>query len=192
MDPLRPVILQQLGSTGKEAMHNSSPFLLLAEVHLKLGSVVLVFSTLGISRSCAAILAYLMHWQEQTLKVCIPWFRFGPQPLPGGGVRASLGRNRAPRQCQGLRDERGKGQGGELQVQGFTQHTIPKGKVSTVQARGLRLGSTFCVSSTTISLFTSICLWFSRGGACWLLLGVLELQCWQGLSRHPLLQFLYP
>ncbi|XP_039705266.1 serine/threonine/tyrosine-interacting-like protein 1 isoform X1 [Pteropus medius] len=38
------------------------------EVHLKLGSVVLVFSTLGISRSCAAILAYLMHWQEQTLK----------------------------------------------------------------------------------------------------------------------------
>ncbi|XP_016002037.1 serine/threonine/tyrosine-interacting-like protein 1 isoform X2 [Rousettus aegyptiacus] len=38
------------------------------EIHLKLGSVILVFSTLGISRSCAAILAYLMHWQEQTLK----------------------------------------------------------------------------------------------------------------------------
>ncbi|XP_054445731.1 serine/threonine/tyrosine-interacting-like protein 1 isoform X1 [Pteronotus mesoamericanus] len=38
------------------------------EIHLKLGSVILVFSTLGISRSCAAILAYLMHWNEQTLK----------------------------------------------------------------------------------------------------------------------------
>uniref|UniRef100_A0A673UMW5 Serine/threonine/tyrosine interacting like 1 n=1 Tax=Suricata suricatta TaxID=37032 RepID=A0A673UMW5_SURSU len=38
------------------------------EIHLHLGSVVLVFSTLGISRSCAAILAFLMHWNEQTLK----------------------------------------------------------------------------------------------------------------------------
>lgn len=53
-------------------MHNSPLLLPLAEIHLKLGSVILVFSTLGISRSCAAILAYLMHWQEQTLKVCIP------------------------------------------------------------------------------------------------------------------------
>ncbi|XP_039099422.1 serine/threonine/tyrosine-interacting-like protein 1 isoform X1 [Hyaena hyaena] len=42
------------------------------EIHLHLGSVVLVFSTLGISRSCAAILAFLMHWNEQTLKVCSP------------------------------------------------------------------------------------------------------------------------
>ncbi|XP_028377967.1 serine/threonine/tyrosine-interacting-like protein 1 isoform X3 [Phyllostomus discolor] len=38
------------------------------EVHLQIGSVILVFSTLGISRSCAAILAYLMHQNEQTLK----------------------------------------------------------------------------------------------------------------------------
>ncbi|XP_045731537.2 serine/threonine/tyrosine-interacting-like protein 1 isoform X6 [Mirounga angustirostris] len=38
------------------------------EVHLRLGSVILVFSTLGISRSCAATLAFLMHWKEQTLK----------------------------------------------------------------------------------------------------------------------------
>uniref|UniRef100_A0A8C0SL44 Serine/threonine/tyrosine interacting like 1 n=3 Tax=Canidae TaxID=9608 RepID=A0A8C0SL44_CANLF len=38
------------------------------EIHLQLGSVILVFSTLGISRSCAAILAFLIHWNEQTLK----------------------------------------------------------------------------------------------------------------------------
>lgn len=38
------------------------------EIHLQLGSVILVFSTLGISRSCAAILAYLMHQNEQSLK----------------------------------------------------------------------------------------------------------------------------
>uniref|UniRef100_A0A8C9M1B9 Serine/threonine/tyrosine interacting like 1 n=1 Tax=Panthera tigris altaica TaxID=74533 RepID=A0A8C9M1B9_PANTA len=38
------------------------------ELHLQLGSVILVFSTLGISRSCAAILAFLMHWNGQTLK----------------------------------------------------------------------------------------------------------------------------
>uniref|UniRef100_A0A8C8YG47 Serine/threonine/tyrosine interacting like 1 n=1 Tax=Panthera leo TaxID=9689 RepID=A0A8C8YG47_PANLE len=44
------------------------PFLPLAELHLQLGSVILVFSTLGISRSCAAILAFLMHWNGQTLK----------------------------------------------------------------------------------------------------------------------------
>ncbi|XP_066130601.1 serine/threonine/tyrosine-interacting-like protein 1 [Saccopteryx bilineata] len=37
-------------------------------IHIELGSVVLVFSTLGISRSCAAILAYLMHQNQQTLK----------------------------------------------------------------------------------------------------------------------------
>ncbi|XP_028001114.2 serine/threonine/tyrosine-interacting-like protein 1 isoform X2 [Eptesicus fuscus] len=38
------------------------------DIHLELGSVILIFSTLGISRSCAAILAYLMHRNEQTLK----------------------------------------------------------------------------------------------------------------------------
>nr|KAF6491154.1 serine/threonine/tyrosine interacting like 1 [Molossus molossus] len=38
------------------------------DIHLELGSVILVFSTLGISRSCAAILAYLMHQNQQTLK----------------------------------------------------------------------------------------------------------------------------
>uniref|UniRef100_A0ABI7WEX8 Serine/threonine/tyrosine interacting like 1 n=1 Tax=Felis catus TaxID=9685 RepID=A0ABI7WEX8_FELCA len=51
---------------------NLSPFLRhlchFLELHLQLGSVILVFSTLGISRSCAAILAFLMHWNEQTLK----------------------------------------------------------------------------------------------------------------------------
>ncbi|XP_059549492.1 serine/threonine/tyrosine-interacting-like protein 1 isoform X2 [Myotis daubentonii] len=38
------------------------------DVHLELGNVVLIFSTLGISRSCGAVLAYLMHQNEQTLK----------------------------------------------------------------------------------------------------------------------------
>ncbi|XP_037670332.1 serine/threonine/tyrosine-interacting-like protein 1 isoform X3 [Choloepus didactylus] len=38
------------------------------DIHLELGSVVLVFSKLGISRSCAALLAYLMHRNGQTLK----------------------------------------------------------------------------------------------------------------------------
>ncbi|XP_076997015.1 serine/threonine/tyrosine-interacting-like protein 1 isoform X2 [Tamandua tetradactyla] len=38
------------------------------DLHLELGSAVLVFSKLGISRSCAALLAYLMHRNEQTLK----------------------------------------------------------------------------------------------------------------------------
>eukprot|EP00069_Balaena_mysticetus_P004559 bmy_17497T0 len=51
---------------------NITPFLRhlchFIEVHLELGSVILVFSTMGISRSCAAILAYLMHRNEQTLK----------------------------------------------------------------------------------------------------------------------------
>ncbi|XP_057343238.1 serine/threonine/tyrosine-interacting-like protein 1 isoform X5 [Manis pentadactyla] len=51
---------------------NISPFLRLLchfiEIHLELDSVILVFSTLGISRSCAAILAYLVHQNEQTLK----------------------------------------------------------------------------------------------------------------------------
>ncbi|GAB5582789.1 serine/threonine/tyrosine-interacting-like protein 1 isoform X1 [Prionailurus iriomotensis] len=55
---------------------NLSPFLRhlchFLELHLQLGSVILVFSTLGISRSCAAILAFLMHWNEQTLKAGIP------------------------------------------------------------------------------------------------------------------------
>ncbi|XP_028354468.1 serine/threonine/tyrosine-interacting-like protein 1 [Physeter macrocephalus] len=52
---------------------NITPFLRhlchFIEVHLELGSVILVFSTMGISRSCAAILAYLMHRNEQTLKM---------------------------------------------------------------------------------------------------------------------------
>ncbi|XP_007938415.1 serine/threonine/tyrosine-interacting-like protein 1 [Orycteropus afer afer] len=51
---------------------NISPFLRhlchFIDIHLELGSVILVFSKLGISRSCAAIIAYLMHQQEQTLK----------------------------------------------------------------------------------------------------------------------------
>uniref|UniRef100_A0A8C3VE73 Serine/threonine/tyrosine interacting like 1 n=1 Tax=Catagonus wagneri TaxID=51154 RepID=A0A8C3VE73_9CETA len=51
---------------------NISPFLRhlchFIEMHLELGSVILVFSTMGISRSCAAILAYLMHQNGQTLK----------------------------------------------------------------------------------------------------------------------------
>ncbi|XP_003951102.2 serine/threonine/tyrosine-interacting-like protein 1 isoform X3 [Pan troglodytes] len=38
------------------------------EIHLHLGSVILIFSTQGISRSCAAIIAYLMHSNEQTLQ----------------------------------------------------------------------------------------------------------------------------
>ncbi|KAM5229334.1 serine/threonine/tyrosine-interacting-like protein 1 isoform 1-T1 [Ctenodactylus gundi] len=38
------------------------------EVHLFLGSVVLVFSTRGISRSCAAVVAFLMHQNQETLK----------------------------------------------------------------------------------------------------------------------------
>ncbi|KAB0381714.1 hypothetical protein FD755_003631, partial [Muntiacus reevesi] len=49
-----------------------TPFLRLLchfiDIHLELNSVILVFSTLGISRSCAAILAYLMHRNGQTLK----------------------------------------------------------------------------------------------------------------------------
>lgn len=73
LDPLGLVILHQLRSTGKG--HPPQTFLPLADIHLDLGSVILIFSTLGISRSCAAILAYLMHRNEQTLKVCIPWPR---------------------------------------------------------------------------------------------------------------------
>ncbi|XP_037362757.1 serine/threonine/tyrosine-interacting-like protein 1 [Talpa occidentalis] len=38
------------------------------DIHLELGSVILVFSTLGISRSCTAIIAYLMHAREETLE----------------------------------------------------------------------------------------------------------------------------
>ncbi|XP_033620771.1 serine/threonine/tyrosine-interacting-like protein 1 isoform X5 [Fukomys damarensis] len=38
------------------------------EIHLHLGSVVLVFSTQGISRSCAAMVAFLMHKNQETLK----------------------------------------------------------------------------------------------------------------------------
>ncbi|MXQ82682.1 hypothetical protein E5288_WYG009612 [Bos mutus] len=52
---------------------NITPFLRhlchFIDIHLELNSVILVFSTLGISRSCAAILAYLMHWNGQTLKI---------------------------------------------------------------------------------------------------------------------------
>ncbi|XP_006859895.1 PREDICTED: serine/threonine/tyrosine-interacting-like protein 1 [Chrysochloris asiatica] len=51
---------------------NLSPFLRhlchFIDIHLELGSVILVFSKLGISRSCAVIIAYLMHWQGQSLK----------------------------------------------------------------------------------------------------------------------------
>ncbi|KAM6156940.1 serine/threonine/tyrosine-interacting-like protein 1 isoform 1-T1 [Erethizon dorsatum] len=38
------------------------------EIHLHLGSVILVFSTRGISRSCAAVIAFLMHENQETLK----------------------------------------------------------------------------------------------------------------------------
>ncbi|XP_043860812.1 serine/threonine/tyrosine-interacting-like protein 1 [Dromiciops gliroides] len=38
------------------------------DAHVNLGSVVLVFSTLGISRSCTVILAYLMHRNRESLK----------------------------------------------------------------------------------------------------------------------------
>ncbi|CAH7255619.1 serine/threonine/tyrosine-interacting-like protein 1 [Phodopus roborovskii] len=38
------------------------------EIHLRLRSVVLVFSTRGISRSSAAVVAFLMHYNEETLK----------------------------------------------------------------------------------------------------------------------------
>lgn len=95
MGPLEPVSLQQLRSTGNEAMHGPPPFLPIAEIHLHLGSVILVFSTLGISRSCAAILAFLMHWNEQTLKVCSPQARIRLQLPPAGKVRAGPGRKRA-------------------------------------------------------------------------------------------------
>lgn len=51
---------------------NITPFLRhlchFIDTHLELNSVILVFSTLGISRSCAAILAFLMHRNGQTLK----------------------------------------------------------------------------------------------------------------------------
>ncbi|XP_027965556.1 serine/threonine/tyrosine-interacting-like protein 1 isoform X1 [Eumetopias jubatus] len=63
------------------------------EIHLRLGSVILVFSTLGISRSCAATLAFLMHWKEQTLKRS---FRL----LNGGAFWLLLGA-RELRPCQG-------------------------------------------------------------------------------------------
>ncbi|XP_031194091.1 serine/threonine/tyrosine-interacting-like protein 1 isoform X2 [Mastomys coucha] len=38
------------------------------ELHLRLHSVILVFSTQGISRSVAAVVAFLMHYNEETLK----------------------------------------------------------------------------------------------------------------------------
>ncbi|XP_021505032.1 serine/threonine/tyrosine-interacting-like protein 1 isoform X2 [Meriones unguiculatus] len=38
------------------------------EIHLRLQSVILVFSTRGISRSSAAVVAFLMHYNEETLK----------------------------------------------------------------------------------------------------------------------------
>ena len=109
-------------------MHGSPSFLPFAEIHLELGSVILVFSTLGISRSCAAILAYLMHRNEQTLKVCILWSRLGQQPPPGGGDRAGSGRNGAPGLPQSPNWGKGRGndQRGELQVQGFTQRIALK------------------------------------------------------------------
>ncbi|XP_005080426.1 serine/threonine/tyrosine-interacting-like protein 1 isoform X2 [Mesocricetus auratus] len=38
------------------------------ELHLQLRSVILVFSSRGISRSSAAVVAFLMHYNEETLK----------------------------------------------------------------------------------------------------------------------------
>lgn len=102
-------------------------FLPLAEIHLQLGSVILVFSTLGISRSCAAILAFLMHWNEQTLKVCIAWWRLGLQLPPEGRVRAGPGRKGA---LIGGVGREGSGKGAPSPVLYTAYHTegqVPKG-----------------------------------------------------------------
>ncbi|XP_077930584.1 serine/threonine/tyrosine-interacting-like protein 1 isoform X2 [Halichoerus grypus] len=71
------------------------------EVHLRLGSVILVFSTLGISRSCAATLAFLMHWKEQTLKAddrLLPELAGGrtERGLPPGSSEFSSSEGQAP------------------------------------------------------------------------------------------------
>uniref|UniRef100_F7GP47 Serine/threonine/tyrosine interacting like 1 n=1 Tax=Macaca mulatta TaxID=9544 RepID=F7GP47_MACMU len=65
------------------------------DVHRHLGSVILIFSTQGISRSCATIIAYLMHYNEQTLQVCVPRAGLTTCHPLGGGVRARPGRSGA-------------------------------------------------------------------------------------------------
>lgn len=82
--------------TGQLIAPHTHTYLHLAEIHLQLGSVILVFSTLGISRSCAAILAFLIHWNEQTLKVCIPQARVRLQLRAVDRVRPGPGRKGAP------------------------------------------------------------------------------------------------
>lgn len=63
---------------------------------------------MGISRSCAAILAYLVHQNEQTLKVFIPWSRLRLQLPSGGGVRSGPGR-KTPALSQGPNWGMGRG-----------------------------------------------------------------------------------
>lgn len=124
--------LLDLGPTERSNSHSSphwppTPFSPFAEIHLQLGSVILVFSTLGINRGCVAVLAFLMHWNEQTLKVRIAWSRLGLQLPPAGRVRAGPGRKAALTRRWEEKDlER------ELHVQCFTQHSTPKVKIPKV------------------------------------------------------------
>nr|XP_045731536.1 serine/threonine/tyrosine-interacting-like protein 1 isoform X2 [Mirounga angustirostris] len=74
------------------------------EVHLRLGSVILVFSTLGISRSCAATLAFLMHWKEQTLKGGAFWLLLGARELrPWQGSKGTYSNSLDPDWRRGRR-----------------------------------------------------------------------------------------
>ena len=125
--------LTEIQSIGKRTCTTphppTQPFFPLTEVHLGIGSVILIFSTLGISRSCAATLAYLMHQNEQTLKVCIPWSRLDHSCLHEVASELYWG-------------EADPAQGpnwGRVRVGGF-KSTTSKGKIPTVWARGLRLG----------------------------------------------------
>lgn len=58
------------GSWGEFRAHLALPP---AELHLELDSVILIFSTLGINRACAATIAFLMHHYSQTLRVGMGW-----------------------------------------------------------------------------------------------------------------------
>lgn len=202
MGPLKPVSLQQLRSTGNEATQGPTPFLPLAEIHLQLGSVILVFSTLGISRSCAAILAFLMHWNQQTLKVRAPQASLSPQLPPAGRVRA--GRKGAQALPWGLnwgvggrRVTEGSSKSGALlsipHPRARSQRSGPEAEASALEARGmgqaqgLRLGK--AVASRTIimlpfSLPTGICSGFSEGSTFWLPVAARDLKHLQGSKGH--------